>query len=276
MIDLQLAESYTPAVVCFGRVATIYVSYVIGDMIHISAFSVFVFLATILFLDRCNRRERIFDTTVVASIVIASLVINHHRGHFESDMYDTGALVWNVVWLVCSQLMMIFDTPPLSTEFRQLGVTSVIFLLHSWAVHLSLDSLLQLAIRLFFFSVATVVWMYTVNIDKLRKDSVNNCNSCIVYFSPVLFLSPIICNFFIMVSSLVIAYKCHSRTVASTQTSYNELTAKESKDDVSVVVKPVAEVTHRIPDSENESVDTSVMEAFRMAKEAASNSNHMA
>lgn len=277
-IDLNLAESYRPAVLCAVRMFFIFSMYIVGSMLEVSSFSVFVFLCTVLYLDRCHRKESIIDTTVPTSTILASLIVNHHRNRFEGGMYNYSALLWNTAWSAYSVGLTFYTPGFLQPEMHRLYLTAFFFLLHAWTIPLSEDSLVQLGGRMVFFTAAALSWMYGIEYGQLRRDSLNHCTTCVIYFTPVLFVNPIHACFFGVLSSVAVLYryKTHDFRYGSLEEELD--LESQKKTDVKVNDEVQTVTSHLTPNQimqRNSSAmaqpvleDEAVMSAFRAARES--------
>jgi hypothetical protein len=81
VIDLSLASSYAPGIICVGKTVVMFaVNYFLASVMWMSLTDRCVVLSILLYLDRAHHQEYIIDTNACVAIAFFGLVVNELRG----------------------------------------------------------------------------------------------------------------------------------------------------------------------------------------------------
>ena len=246
-IDLALASSYAPACLCVVKVVALLATHSILSYIGVESINVFFMILSVMYIDRCMYDVYIIDSNACALCVLTGVACNVFRCANETLLDEVPyASVIGTFWGVYALIITVgvrLGVWKLWTEVVQLIPTTLFFILHTFT-HIEHFSDLDAWCRGVSFLLMCVVWVYTLNIEELRKARGKSLLPCVVRFSPVLFVHiPVACLFFIA-TVVAITWNVHeslrsaidSRVVepsapAFTQSHKRELTDNHARTD---------------------------------------------
>jgi hypothetical protein len=254
-IDLSLASSYAPAIICVGKLATMLAfSYLLGSVIWVGVIDRCLIFAICLYLDRSHHKEYIIDTNACVGIAFFSIVVNELRviGHYSLP-YWPYTYVFSVIWQLYSIVVLWFgeltidkfvcgvlsycirnthgvfrwvgETGLWSTEgnataingkicdksydklshvnhgntknrtdpFIPLLVTATLLYCEcSVPIAMDVNYHIEVLVRVFCFASASLLWIYTMNVDEMHSHHRISFIPCINRFCVLLFSAPLI------------------------------------------------------------------------------------
>lgn len=248
MIDLSLASSYAPAIICVCKLALMLaVSYVLGSVVLVSVVDRCLIFAICLYLDRSYHHEYIIDTNACVGIAFFSITVNELRviGHYSLTFWPY-TYVFSVLWQMYS--VMVLCVGELAIErfvwgsisyclrnvylvFRMVGETGFwstaaindklqdksydklshgnsksrtgsfapllitgVLLYCQCSVPIAMDTNyhVEVLVRVFCFASASLLWLYTVNIDEMHSHNPISFIPCINRFCVLLLSAPLV------------------------------------------------------------------------------------
>jgi hypothetical protein len=108
LIDLTLAASYAPGIICVGKSAVLLaICYMLSNILWMALTERCVIICILLYLDRAHHKEYIIDTNACVSVSFFGIAVNElRRGSvFSFDMWWC-ALIFNVLWCIYSFLVL--------------------------------------------------------------------------------------------------------------------------------------------------------------------------
>ena len=108
MIDLSLASSYAPAIICVGKLATMLaISYLLGSVVLVSVVDRCLLFTICLYLDRSHHQEYIIDTNACVGIVFFTITVNELRtiGHYSLP-YWPYTYIFSILWQLYSVVVL--------------------------------------------------------------------------------------------------------------------------------------------------------------------------
>jgi hypothetical protein len=217
-IDLALASSYAPACLCIVKVVTLLATHSIMSYIGVESINVFFILLAVMYIDRCMYDIYIIDSNACALCVLAAVACNVFRTENDTLLDEVPhASVIGIFWAVYALIITVgvpWSAWRLRNDVVQLIPTTLFFVLLTFT-HIEHFSDLDAWCRGIAFLLVCVVWVYTLNIDELRKARGKSLLPCVLRFSPVLFIHlPVACLFFIA-TVVAIAWKLQKTLCSS-------------------------------------------------------------
>jgi hypothetical protein len=211
-IDLALASSYAPACLCIVKVVALLATHSILSYIGVESINVFFMILAVMYIDRCMYDVYIIDSNACALCVLTAVACNVFRSENETLLDEIPhASVIGIFWGVYALIITIgvpWGVWKLRNDVIQLIPTTLFFVLHTFT-HMQHFSDLDAWCRGVAFLLVCVVWVYTLNIEELRKARGKSLLPCVVRFSPVLFIHiPVACLFFLS-TVVAITWKLH-------------------------------------------------------------------
>lgn len=197
MIDLRLAESYTPILFCmFKTLISIFV-FVVLDTTGFERYTIFLIIYLAVYLDRLLGIEYIFNGNNAVWICVTGLLLNCLRSTLTSDSYNGrsyGMIAGsaNLIWWAISCLIYTQKTLQCANYFKIRGtcavLTCVMILTHAH-IHMDEESHFMLFLRPQAFLIISFIWIYALNPSILRRGSNEIFSECMHRFSVLLFVS---------------------------------------------------------------------------------------
>jgi hypothetical protein len=199
-IDLALASSYAPACLCIVKVVLLLATHSIMTFLGVESINVFFMLLCVMYIDKCLYDVYIIDSNACALCVLAAVACNVFRLENDSLLDEVPhasviGLLWSVFALIITTGVPL-GAKRLQQDVVQLVPTTMFFILHTFT-HIEHFNDLDAWCRGVGFLLLCVVWVYTLNIEELRKARGKSLLPCVIRFTPVLFIHlPVACLFF--------------------------------------------------------------------------------
>jgi hypothetical protein len=223
MLDMALAKTYQPILVCFGKVSTLMVFQYAATFILFPT-ERYAIVGTFLYLDRLFHTEYIIDTNAVIGTVVLSLLVHELRDagmqERSHDAYTHDAVLCALV--VCNMIVLAFGEdfhenwststllrwrvePQKNNRDRHgfrtgslfwLVVTSAALSMLSTCTvpisHGDIHKVLLSNIRVWAFTLLCLSWFFSINHRELSYNTVAAFTPCVLRFSCVLFFPSIL------------------------------------------------------------------------------------
>lgn len=191
MLDLKLAHTYAPVVVCLLKTCIMCSIMYAMRGAGVPSLNVHVTLGCLLFLDRTYYTERIFSTNIFAAFVLFAFVLNEERGHHNRDKNrSTVAIVLNVIW-ACVGMVSLLNVHERvyvlrHVRFNPLVASCAFLVIHSF-MYCDPEHEVVMFGRAILFLMLSLAWIYLFNAPRMKASRVYNATECMVHFGYIMF-----------------------------------------------------------------------------------------
>lgn len=263
IVDTRLAVVYIPVVTGISKTAAATILFYVARTQ--STYFASVLLFTLCITAKCLHHEYLIDTSGMLVSSCTALIINAYRYDFGTEHAHMVLVPLNIGWSFMGGYALLY--PDNAERFQRYIIIgcAVLFFVHS-QIWMDEESIYMAALRLILFQGMSLVYMYVLNLSRLRGSCVEDFFPCVIRFSPLLFVPPMLLYVLSLVYVGIIFYIFKSKECKSSDAEAPLMAVEISPADSSFSIEAYpTQIGRPVPSSVEP--EPEVMEMFRKAKQ---------